>query len=52
MPVGRLVDEVIAATGATGPGDVGKVMGQVMGRVKGKADGAAVQRMVRERLGA
>ena len=47
-----VVDEVIAATGATGPGDMGTVMGQVMGRLKGQADGSAVQRLVRERLGA
>ena len=47
-----LVDEVIAATGASGPGDLGKVMGQAMGRLKGQADGAAVQALVRERLGA
>ena len=47
-----VVDEVIAATRASGPGDMGTVMGQVMGRLKGRADGSAVQRLVRERLGA
>ena len=50
--VAAIVDEVIAATGATGPGDLGKVMGQAMGRLKGQADGTAVQALVRERLGA
>ena len=50
--VAAIVDEVIAATGASGPGDLGKVMGQVMGRLKGQADGTAVQALVRERLGA
>ena len=50
--VAAIVDEVIAATGASGPGDLGKVMGQAMGRLKGQADGTAVQALVRERLGA
>ena len=50
--VAAIVDEVIAATGASGPGDLGKVMGQAMGRLKGQADGSAVQALVRERLGA
>lgn len=44
------VDEAIAATGASGPGDLGKVMGQVMGRLKGRVDGSEVNRLVRERL--
>jgi uncharacterized protein YqeY len=47
-----LVEEALAATGASAPGDLGKVMGFVMGRAKGKVDGAAVQARVRERLGA
>ncbi len=45
------VDEAIAATGAAGPDDLGKVMGQVMGRLKGRVDGSEVNRLVRERLG-
>ncbi|MGH9168748.1 MAG: GatB/YqeY domain-containing protein [Acidimicrobiia bacterium] len=49
--LGRAVDEAIAATGASGPNDVGKVMGQVMARHKGRVDGSAVNRLVRERLG-
>jgi uncharacterized protein YqeY len=49
--VDRIIDEVFAATGASGPQDLGAVMGQVMARVKGRADGGAVQRAVRERLG-
>ena len=47
----RVIDEAIAATGAAGPGDVGKVMGNVMAAHKGRVDGGAVNRMVRERLG-
>lgn len=45
------VEEAIAATGASGPGDLGKVMGRVMGRLKGRVDGSEVNRLVRERLG-
>lgn len=47
----RLIEEAVAEVGATGPGDLGKVMGQVMPKVRGRADGALVQRKVRERLG-
>jgi uncharacterized protein YqeY len=46
-----LVEEAFIATGASAPGDLGKVMGFVMGRAKGRVDGAAVQARVRERLG-
>jgi uncharacterized protein YqeY len=49
--VGALIDEAMAATGAEGPGDMGKVMGFVMGRAKGRVDGKAVQEEVRSRLG-
>ena len=48
--VDALVDEALAATGAAGPGDMGKVMGFVMGRAKGRVDGKAVQAKVRSRL--
>jgi uncharacterized protein len=48
--VDALIGEAIAATGATGPGDLGKVMGFVMGKGKGRVDGRAVQAKVRERL--
>jgi uncharacterized protein YqeY len=46
-----LVEAAVAATGATGPGDMGKVMGFVMGRAKGRTDGRVVQERVRARLG-
>ncbi len=49
--VDALVEEAFAATGASAPGDLGKVMGFVMGRAKGRVDGAVVQARVRERLG-
>ena len=50
--VDAIVEEAIAATGASGPGDMGKVMGQVMAKAKGRVDGSAVQAKVRARLGA
>ena len=49
--VDALIEEAFAETGASAPGDFGRVMGVVMGRAKGKADGATVQRKVKERLG-
>jgi len=48
--VDALVDEAIAATGATSEQDLGKVMGFVMGRAKGRIDGGTVQQKVRARL--
>jgi uncharacterized protein YqeY len=47
----RLVDEAVAATGATGPKELGKVMGRLVPQVRGRADGAEVRRLVQERLG-
>ncbi len=45
-----VVREVIEQSGATGPGDLGRIMGAVMPRVKGKADGKLVNNIVRECL--
>jgi uncharacterized protein YqeY len=47
-----LVDEVIAATGAEGMRDMGKVMGQIKSKAAGRADMGAVSATVKERLGA
>jgi uncharacterized protein YqeY len=47
----RLVDEAVATTGASGPGDMGRVMGALMPRTKGRADGKLVSDLVRRRLG-
>ncbi|MEL6552411.1 MAG: GatB/YqeY domain-containing protein [Cyanobacteria bacterium J06621_11] len=44
------VDEVIAAVGASGPRDMGKVMGPVMKKLKGQADGGKVQSVVKAKL--
>ena len=43
-------EAVIAEVGASGPGDLGKVMGPLMGRVRGRADGRQVNALVRELL--
>jgi uncharacterized protein len=51
--VDALVDEAIAATGATSVKEMGRVMGAVMARAKalGQVDGNLVQAKVRARLG-
>ncbi len=48
--VASLIDEAVAATGAAGPGDLGRVMGYVMGKAGGRVDGGTVHRLVRQRL--
>lgn len=45
-----IIDQIITATGAHTPQDMGKVIGAVMGQVKGKADGATVANIVRQKL--
>jgi uncharacterized protein len=48
----RLVDEVIAETGATGAKDLGKVMKGVMPKLAGQAvDGRLINEIVRRKLG-
>ena len=49
--VDALIDEAFAATGASGPQDMGKVMRFIMGKAKGQVDGGLVQQKVKERLG-
>ena len=48
----RMVDEVIAATGAESMRDMGKVMGQIKAKAAGRADMGAVSATVKERLNA
>ena len=43
--IAALVDEAIAATGAAGPRDLGKVMGWLAPRTKGRADGRLVSQV-------
>ena len=45
-----VVREAIAATGAAGPRDMGKVIGAVMAKVKGRAEGGAVSKLVKDAL--
>jgi hypothetical protein len=45
-----VVGEVIAQTGATTAGDLGKVMGQAMAKMKGEADGNVVREIAKELL--
>ena len=47
-----VVTETVAQVGASGPGDLGKVMGALMPKVKGRADGKLVNQVVRDVLGA
>lgn len=46
-----IVEEAVHDLGATGPGDVGRVMGRVMPRVKGRTEGDRVMKMARSVLG-
>ena len=45
-----LVEEIIAATGASSMADMGKVMGQLKARAQGRVDMAAASALVRSRL--
>ena len=49
--VGAAVDAAIAAAGATGMKDMGKVVGALKAQLAGRADMARVSALVRERLG-
>jgi len=50
--VAALVEEGIAATGAAGPRDMGKVMGWLSPKTRGRADGKVVSGLVNARLAA
>ena len=45
-----LVRQVVADVGATGPGDMGKVMGAIMPQVRGMAEGREVNAIVQQTL--
>jgi uncharacterized protein YqeY len=45
-----LVRDAIGETGASGPGDLGRVMGRVAPQTRGRADGRAVSEVVRRLL--
>jgi uncharacterized protein YqeY len=48
--VAKVVDAVIAKTGAEGMKDMGKVMGMVSGELAGKADGKTISTIVKAKL--
>ena len=50
--LGRLVDEVIAETGAVSARDMGKVMAGVMAKGGTQVDGKLASRLVKESLSA
>ncbi len=45
-----LVKETLSETGATGPGDIGKVMKAIMPKIQGQASGNQVNQVVRKHL--
>ena len=45
-----VVGDAVAESGATSPGEMGRVMALVMPRVKGRADGRRVSAVVQEKL--
>jgi uncharacterized protein YqeY len=45
-----IVGDVVAATGASSPKEMGQVMSQVMPKVEGRADGKRVSALVKELL--
>lgn len=49
--VNGLIDEAIAATGAAGMQDMGKVMGVLKPKLQGRADMGAVSGQIKARLG-
>jgi uncharacterized protein len=48
--IAALVEEAVAATGATSPRDMGKVMGWLTPRTRGRADGKVVSSLVARTL--
>ncbi len=48
--VAKVVDAIIAQTGATSMKDMGKVMGMANGQLAGKADGKTISTVVKARL--
>lgn len=49
--IAALIDEAMAATGATSIKDMGKVMGQLKPKLQGRADMGAVSGMIKAKLG-
>jgi len=49
--LGRIVDEAVAATGAAGMKDMGRVMKEVLAKTQGAADSKMASDLVRKKLG-
>lgn len=48
--VGKMIEQIIAETGATSMADMGKVMGLASAKLGGKADGKTISTAVKSRL--
>ena len=48
--IGAEIEAAVAATGATGPADMGKLMGVLKPRLAGQADMGLVSKLVKQRL--
>ncbi|MBL4663232.1 MAG: GatB/YqeY domain-containing protein [Flavobacteriaceae bacterium] len=48
--VAKIIDEIIAQTGAASMKDMGKVMGMANGKLAGKADGKTISTIIKQRL--
>lgn len=48
--IAKVVDEIIAQTGASSMKDMGKVMGMANGKLAGQADGKTISMIVKDRL--
>jgi uncharacterized protein YqeY len=48
--ISKLIDEVIAQTGASGPQAMGQVIGQVKAKAGPSADGSVIARLAKEKL--
>lgn len=48
--IGKVVDQIIAQTGASSMKDMGKVMGMANGKLAGKADGSTIAKLVKAKL--
>ena len=46
----EIIETAVRETGASGPGDIGKVMGSVIPKTKGRADGKKINEIVRSLL--
>ena len=48
--IAKVVEEIIAQTGASSMKDMGKVMGMANGKLAGKADGSTIAKLVKAKL--